>query len=265
MYLHFFKRGQPSLNWLDPGFAAQRMTHRRHPALHPGAGRPGAAPRRQHVPRIEPRRRRRAGLAPRAPDLDLVHPDAGHGDPQGGGLQLPGAERRPSTGCGRPSRRVPSWATTSRPGPAYLYALATGDAGPLRLMLRLMLEHEVRPGTDGPRPAEPRRADARDDAPAGPGRDGRSSTRAEGPGAAALRADPLGPDRADDRRTGLTTSDLRDEPGGLRDPGQLHRGEPGPHGPVRGLDERRSRRSAGVTWPPPPYNALQPGRSSVWG
>jgi hypothetical protein len=25
VYAHFFKRGQPSLNWLDPSFAAQRM------------------------------------------------------------------------------------------------------------------------------------------------------------------------------------------------------------------------------------------------
>src|SRR5690606_37103729 len=25
VYLHYFKEGQPSLNWLDPSFAAQRM------------------------------------------------------------------------------------------------------------------------------------------------------------------------------------------------------------------------------------------------
>ena len=51
VYLHYFKEGQPTLNWLDPSFAAPRMVHGRRAAFAGHAGRGHAAPGRQRLSR----------------------------------------------------------------------------------------------------------------------------------------------------------------------------------------------------------------------
>ena len=50
VYLHYFKEGQPTFNWLDPTFAAAAGGGRRDP-LARQPGRADAAPRRQRLPR----------------------------------------------------------------------------------------------------------------------------------------------------------------------------------------------------------------------
>ena len=51
VYLHYFKEGQPSINWLDPSFAGMRMVigDVLHSLADLGSG--GAAPGRQRLPR----------------------------------------------------------------------------------------------------------------------------------------------------------------------------------------------------------------------
>ena len=88
VYLHYFKEGQPSLNWLDPSFAApqmiigdalhsldvlgariaaarrQRLSRRRAPCRRPGlVGRPSALRRRQPVDRRNGAQGRRLHLS----------------------------------------------------------------------------------------------------------------------------------------------------------------------------------------------------------
>ena len=55
VYLHYFKEGQPSINWLDPTFAGMRLVigDALHSLVDLGSGRPAAG--RQRVPRASRR------------------------------------------------------------------------------------------------------------------------------------------------------------------------------------------------------------------
>ena len=144
VYLHLFKRGQPSLNWLDPTFAAQRlltadMLHslkvlgaqglRLDATMFLGIG-PGpddqkgwlsGHPLSNHATSTVAMMIRKFGgfsFQEQNVDLDTLKE-----------AMLSGSDL--------------SYDFATRPG--YLYAIVTGDAGPLRLMLREMLAYGVRP------------------------------------------------------------------------------------------------------------------------
>ena len=92
VYLHYFKEGQPSINWLDPTFAGMRLVI--GDALH-SLGRPRhrrAPAGRQRLPRRGEERRGQPGLVGGAPAVGGGEPaDRQHGA-QGGRLHLPGAQ-----------------------------------------------------------------------------------------------------------------------------------------------------------------------------
>ena len=69
VYLHYFKEGQPSINWLDPSFAGMRLVI--GDALHALAdlGSRRAAAGRQRLPRRREDRRGLAGVVGGAPAL----------------------------------------------------------------------------------------------------------------------------------------------------------------------------------------------------
>ncbi|MEZ4640139.1 MAG: hypothetical protein R2856_35155 [Caldilineaceae bacterium] len=90
VYLHYFKAGQPTLNWLDPSFAAQRLViggalRARH------ARRQYAAPGRQRFPGHRAQRRRH-GLVRRASTFGGGQPAHRRDGAQGGRLYLPGTQ-----------------------------------------------------------------------------------------------------------------------------------------------------------------------------
>ena len=69
VYLHYFKEGQPSINWLDPSFAGMRLVigDALHALADLGSGAP--APGRQRLPRRREERRGRARLVGGPPAL----------------------------------------------------------------------------------------------------------------------------------------------------------------------------------------------------
>ena len=145
VYAHFFKRGQPSLNWLDPGFAAQRMLTA--DILHSirDLGARGLRLDANMFLGFEPRPGDEPGWLLEHPISTLVTQTLAMVIRKAGGFSFQelnvSLDRVRATLASGPEL---GYDFTTRP--AYLYALATGDAGPLRLMLRLMLEYEVPPG-----------------------------------------------------------------------------------------------------------------------
>ena len=92
VYLHYFKEGQPSINWLDPSFAGMRLVM--GDAL-PRAGRPrlrGTAAGRQWFSRRGEERRGQTRLVGGPPALRGGQPADRQHDPQDGRVLLSGAE-----------------------------------------------------------------------------------------------------------------------------------------------------------------------------
>ena len=92
VYLHYFKEGQPSINWLDPSFAGMRLVigDALHALADLGVGR--AAPGRQRLPRRREDRRGLTGLVGGASALRGRQPPDREHDPQDGRVLLPGAQ-----------------------------------------------------------------------------------------------------------------------------------------------------------------------------
>ncbi|MGB3903824.1 MAG: alpha-amylase family glycosyl hydrolase, partial [Anaerolineae bacterium] len=145
VYLHVFKAGQPSLNWLDPTLGAQRVimadvVHALH-VLGASGLRLDASP----LLGIEAR-----------PGLDKCWID-GHPLAEGGSNLVAMMIRKLGgysfQELNQPLENLKSFTTW---GPdlsydfftrtAYLYAMAVGDAGPLRLMLQLIQKEGLDPG-----------------------------------------------------------------------------------------------------------------------
>jgi trehalose synthase len=145
VYLHLFKAGQPTLNWLDPSFAAARLISA--DILH-SLRVLGARGLRLDANMF-------LGFGPREGGGDgwlVEHPlstvatevlamtirKLGGFSFQELNASLDKIKSTLATG--------PELAYDFTTRPVYLYALATGDAGPLRLMLRQMLATGVGPG-----------------------------------------------------------------------------------------------------------------------
>jgi maltose alpha-D-glucosyltransferase/alpha-amylase len=145
VYLHVFKDGQPSLNWLDPTLSAQRIVmadvvHALH-VLGASALRLDASP----LLGIEAR-----------PGLDKAWVE-GHPLAEGSSNLVAMMIRKLGgysfQELNQPLENLKSFTTW---GPdlsydfftrtAYLYAMAIGDAGPLRLMLQLIQKEGLDPG-----------------------------------------------------------------------------------------------------------------------
>jgi trehalose synthase len=145
VYAHFFKRGQPSLNWLDPSFAAQRMIT--GDILHSVRvlGARGLRLDANMFLGIERRPGDEPGWLSEHPLSTLATQTLAMVIRKVAGFSFQelnvSLDRVRATLASGPEL---GYDFTTRP--AYLYALATGDAGPLRLMLRLMLEYDVPPG-----------------------------------------------------------------------------------------------------------------------
>ena len=144
VYLHFFKRGQPALNWLDPSFAAHRLEaadiiHSLH-VLGTRALRLDA----NMFLGIGPRKGNRKAWLDGHPLSNGVTETIAMMIRKLGGfsfqeLNVPLEKVHESLAFGPEL----SYDFTTRP--AYFYALVTGNAGPLRMILREMLAYEVRP------------------------------------------------------------------------------------------------------------------------
>ena len=145
VYLHVFKDGQPSYNWLDPTFAAQRVVMADVVQSLHAWGVTGLRLDANALLGVEGR-----------PGLDKSWVE-GHPCAEGGSDMIAMMIRK----IGGYSfqelnlslddiKRFTTWGPdlsydfVNRP--AYLYAIATGDAGPLRLMLRLLLKEGLDPG-----------------------------------------------------------------------------------------------------------------------
>ncbi len=145
VYAHFFKRGQPSLNWLDPSFAAQRMLTGDiiHSVKILGAR--GLRLDANMFLGFERRPGNEPAWLSEHPLSTLVTQTLAMVIRKMGGFSFQelnvSLDRVAATLASGPEL---GYDFTTRP--TYLYALSTGDAGPLRLMLRLMLEYEVPPG-----------------------------------------------------------------------------------------------------------------------
>jgi trehalose synthase len=145
VYAHFFKRGQPSLNWLDPSFAAQRMVT--GDILHSVRvlGARGLRLDANMFLGIERRPGDEPGWLSEHPLSTLATQTLAMVIRKVGGFSFQelnvSLDRVRATLASGPEL---GYDFTTRP--AYLYALSTGDAGPLRLMLRLMLEYDVPSG-----------------------------------------------------------------------------------------------------------------------
>jgi trehalose synthase len=145
VYLHYFKEGQPSLNWLDPSFAAQRLLI--GDALH-SLGTLGVGMLRLDANGF-------LGVEPReeGPAWSEGHPLSITGN------QIIGGMVRKAGGFTfqELNLTVDDIAAMSRGGadlsydfitrPAYHHALVTGDAEFLRLMLRTTHEYDIDPAS----------------------------------------------------------------------------------------------------------------------
>jgi trehalose synthase len=145
VYLHVFKAGQPSLDWLDPSFAAQRIIlGDAVQSLHvwgDAALRLDASP----LLGIEPRR-----------GLDKAWIE-GHPLAEGSSniiammiRKLGGYSFQEINASLEHLKRFTTWGPDLSydfvTRPPYLYAMATGNAEPLRLMVRLMQKEDLDPG-----------------------------------------------------------------------------------------------------------------------
>jgi len=144
VYLHIFKRGQPSLNWLDPSFGAHELIA--GDIMH-SLGELGASAFRLDATMF-------LGVGPR-PGIEkgwlINHPLSVHATTTIAMLirKLGGYSfqefNAPLDQIARSLRSGSELAYDFTSRPAYLYALVTGDAGLLRLMYREMLASDVRP------------------------------------------------------------------------------------------------------------------------
>ncbi len=147
VYLHYFKDGQPSINWLDPSFAGMRLVI--GDALHSLADLGSGGLRLDangFLGRGEERGGGQPGLVGGPPAVRGGEPpDRQHGA-QGRRVHLPGAQpdhrRHPGD---REAGADLSYDFVNRP--AYHHALATGDTEFLRLTLRTTLELGVDPAS----------------------------------------------------------------------------------------------------------------------
>ncbi len=161
VYLHYFKDGQPSINWLDPSFAGHAAGHRRRAALADRPGHRRTAPGRQRFPRRgEDRGRGQRGLVGGPPALGGRQPsDRQHGA-QGRRVHVPGAQPhhrrhpRDRRGRRRPVLRLHQPARLSARAGHRRHRVPAPDAAHHPRARR-------RPGVPGARAAEPRRAHLR--------------------------------------------------------------------------------------------------------
>ena len=118
VYLHYFKEGQPSINWLDPTFAGMRLVI--GDALH-SLGDLGSGALRLDANGflgVEKSDRGRAGLVGGAPAVRGGQPAHRQHGAQGRRLHLPGAQPHRSTTSARRRRSgAPTCRTTSSTGP----------------------------------------------------------------------------------------------------------------------------------------------------
>ncbi len=143
-YLHIFKEGQPSLNWSDPSFGAQRLLTA--DLLHSlqVLGTRGLRLDATMFLGIEARPDLEKGWLAGHPLSTQVTDLLGMMIRKFGGfsfqeLNMDLESIRESLSSGPEF----NYDFVTRPG--YLYALAMGDGGPLRLMLRQMLEYGIQP------------------------------------------------------------------------------------------------------------------------
>jgi trehalose synthase len=143
-YLHIFKKGQPSLNWSDPSFGAQRLLTA--DLLHSlqVLGTRGLRLDATMFLGIEARPDQEKGWLAGHPLSTQVTDLLGMMIRKFGGfsfqeLNIDLDNVRESLSSGPEF----NYDFTTRPG--YLYALVEGDGGPLRLMLRQMLEYGIQP------------------------------------------------------------------------------------------------------------------------
>jgi trehalose synthase len=145
VYLHYFKEGQPSLNWLDPSFAAQRLVI--GDALH-SLGTLGVGMLRLDANGF-------LGIEPRA---DGPAWSEGHPLSINGNQLIAGMVRKVGGFTFQElNLTVDDIAAMSQGGadlsydfitrPAYQHALVTGDTEFLRLMLRTMHEYQIDPAS----------------------------------------------------------------------------------------------------------------------
>ena len=160
VYLHYFKEGQPSINWLDPSFAGMRLVI--GDALHSLADL-GSGALRLDANGFLGRREERGGMPAWSEGHPLSeaanHLIASMVRKVGGftfqELNLTIDDIRATGEAGADL----SYDFVTRPG--YHHALATGDTEFLRLMPAHVPGRRRRPGLAGARHAEPRRADLR--------------------------------------------------------------------------------------------------------
>ncbi len=145
VYLHYFKEGQPSLNWLDPSFAAQRLVI--GDALH-SLGTLGVG-----MLRLDANGFLGVEARPDGPAWSEGHPLSINGN------QLIAGMVRKAGGFTfqELNLTVDDIAAMSQGGadlsydfimrPAYQHALVTGDTEFLRLMQRTMHEHDIDPAS----------------------------------------------------------------------------------------------------------------------
>ena len=142
VYLHVFKQGQPSLNWTDPSFAAHRLlTADMLHSLH-GLGAKGLRLDATMFLGIEGRAEDELGWLAGHPLSNQITTILGMMIRKFGGFSF----QELNIDLDKIKESLPfgpelNYDFTTRP--AYLYGLVTGDGGPLRLMLRQLLEHEV--------------------------------------------------------------------------------------------------------------------------
>jgi trehalose synthase len=143
-YLHVFKEGQPSLNWSDPSFGAHRLLTA--DLLHSlqVLGTRGLRLDATMFLGIEPRPDREKGwlaghpLSTQVTDLlGMMIRKFGGFSFQELNIDLDKIKKSLSSG--------PEFNYDFSTRPGYLYALVAGDGGPLRLMLRQMLEYGIQP------------------------------------------------------------------------------------------------------------------------
>jgi trehalose synthase len=139
VYLHVFKAGQPSLNWLDPSYAAQRVVMADVvQALHV-FGTKGLRLDANALMAVEGR-----------PGLDKAWVE-GHPVSEGASDQIAMMIRKlggfsfQELALGLDGLKAfttwgPDLSYDFVTRPPYLYAVATGDAGPLRMMMKVILE-----------------------------------------------------------------------------------------------------------------------------
>jgi trehalose synthase len=145
VYLHLFKAGQPTLNWLDPGFGAERLVA--GDVLHSlrVLGARGLRLDANMFLGVERRPGDEPGWLLEHPLSTVATEILAMLIRKMGGFSF----QELNASLDRIAATLtsgPELAYDFVTRPVYLFALATGDAGPLRLMLRQMVEHHLPSG-----------------------------------------------------------------------------------------------------------------------